>query len=181
MRLDWDSKAMGPRISHFPLDTIDHFELRPFGGRHRFFFDGLEVPPSAGRKFDPPPTAIIQTDGAEREGFLPQFDPLRVRYRVEKGSNVHGSAVYDTLAWIKQSGPHKNVDTEFSLLFIVQGLAELPLDIRLQDANSGQWLGKNTPASGNYMSHGSNRNASAQVFRVPLEGVKAIEATARMP
>lgn len=181
MRLNWNSNSVGPIRSPFPLGEIDHFELRPFGGRHRFFFDGLEVPPATGRKFDPPPTVTIPINGTHRQGFLPQFDPLRVRYRVEKGTNVHGSAVYDTLAWIKQSGPHKNVDTEFTLLFTVHGIAELPLDIRLQDASSGQWLGKNLQTSGNYMSHGANRKASAQVFRMPLEDVKAIEVTARMP
>ncbi|WP_147274262.1 hypothetical protein [Bremerella cremea] len=181
MRLNWDSNSVGPIRSPFPLGEIDHFELRPFGGRHRFFFDGLEVPPATGRKFDPPPTAIIPVDGTQQQGFLTQFEPLRVRYRVEKGTNVHGSGVYNTLAWIKQSGPHKNVDTEFTLLFTVHGIAELPLDIRLQDASSGQWLGKNAQTSGNYMSHGSNRKATAQVFRMPLEDVKAIEVTARMP
>ncbi len=181
MMLNWNSNSMGPRTSHFPLDAIDHFELRPFGGRHRFFFDGLEVPPSTGRKFDPPPTAIIKTDGDECQGFLPQFDPLRLRYRVERGNNISGGAAHQTLAWIIQTGPRQNVDTEFTLLFRLQGLAALQLDVRLQDANTGQWGGKNAQSTGNYYSSGSNHKASAQVFRTPLKDVKAIEVTSRMP
>lgn len=186
LRLDWNSKSMGPVRSHFPLDSIDHFEFRPFGGRHRFFFDGLEVPPSSGRKFDPPPTGKIAVDGNECQGFLSQFDPLRIRYLVERGSNVHGSAVWNTLAWINKGGPNKNIDSQFTLMFNARGMAglldiRLPLDIRLQDATTGQWLGQNTQSSGNYMSHGMNRKASAQVFNMPLEDVKTIEVKSGIP
>ncbi|MCY2926213.1 MAG: M56 family metallopeptidase, partial [Planctomycetota bacterium] len=40
------TKNGGPEIIVFriPLANLDHFEWRPFGGRHRFFFDGVRLP-----------------------------------------------------------------------------------------------------------------------------------------
>lgn len=43
----WDFQRMGPHASFqmdVALDDLDHFELVPFKDRHKFFFNGLEVP-----------------------------------------------------------------------------------------------------------------------------------------
>lgn len=170
----------GKRIvsSHFPLAKIDHYEVRPFGGRHRFFFDGIEVPPPAGRKFDPPPVAIIKTNQGECEGVLPEFDPLLMHFQVEKGSNISGSSARDSSAWILRNGPQVGIDEQFSVILRLRGTKDLPLGIRLQDTE-GAW--SKPGSSSTFSANSGNYKVSADLYRVPLDDVQAIEVTASLP
>jgi len=87
--LSRSSQAAAPARFHIPLEDVDHLVLRPDGGRHAFFFDGLEIPPSQTRPFDPLPAASIVVDGQEVDGTLKQFEPLTIRYRTRMGNHVY--------------------------------------------------------------------------------------------
>ncbi|MGI9472876.1 MAG: hypothetical protein ACR2NZ_15155, partial [Rubripirellula sp.] len=68
-------------VVHFPvpLDQIDHLEIRPHGGRHRFFFDGVQVPELAPQpRFSKPPTAVLAVGGVPVKSELVEFLPLDV-------------------------------------------------------------------------------------------------------
>ncbi|WP_422928299.1 hypothetical protein [Singulisphaera sp. PoT] len=67
------------------VSRIDHFELRPFGGRHTFFFDNVWLPSVKPRLFGPPPSVSIAVDGKDVETEFPELDPIRVILRTRRG------------------------------------------------------------------------------------------------
>ena len=46
-----------------PMERITGFELRPFGGRHRFYFRGVQLPARGGAGFHPAPALQFQPRG----------------------------------------------------------------------------------------------------------------------
>lgn len=167
-----------PFTFDMPLASVDHYQVGPPGQRQPFFFDGVEVPPATGRKFDPPPVAIIRTDQGESEGVLSELSPLVVRYQLEKGSNITGSAASGSFAWIMRNGARRGFDKQFGVIFNIQGMGKLPLAVRLQD-NLGGW---NTPvANRTAVAFSSQNGVIAYVYPVPLDEVQKIEITPSFP
>ena len=75
-------------------DALSHFEWRPFGGRHTFYFQGVKLPGSRPRSFAPPPACRVAVNGAEGDWSLSGFGPSRVRVRTRRGNAHLASSTY---------------------------------------------------------------------------------------
>ncbi len=171
MKPEWRGSILGPKWSRFPLELIDHFELRPYCEHQEFFFDGVDVPSPVGRTFDPPPIATIETHQRETAGTLQELAPLWVQYRVEAGSNVSGFLYSNVNPVFARSGPRQNRDSECVLLFKTRGLGDFPLCIRMRSAEPKAWTSLGPSA---HLSRSTNTASMKTLFR-PIEEVDAID------
>ena len=67
------------------LDDVDHFEIRPFGGRHRFFFEGVRLPKTSTAKFQPPPSPRITLEESKNSYDITELAPLKVSVTLVPG------------------------------------------------------------------------------------------------
>lgn len=152
----------GPLDFMLPLSSVDHFALQPYGGREPFFFDGVEIPPQAGRKFDPVANATIPVSGQAVSGIIDQYEPLCIRYFVDEGDLLHRQtpeekqAQGDQVSVILYSPGNLNFYTNMNLF----GPSEEPGIPNQLRANSN---GITYNASGS--------RTAAKVFKLPLEQV----------
>lgn len=174
-----ESEGRFPKQSQIPLGMIDHYELRSAGFRHRFFFDGLEVPPPVGRTFDPPPKAIINTAAGECEGVLPQFEPLIVRYNVEKGARKYYSG--SSLEWGRKDNVREKLDSMFTLELNEHGINVSSFIVRMKDAQSGKWLRSVPKRRGDTCWPGPSQAGSCMAYDSRLSDIGAIEVTLDVP
>src|SRR6185436_12475813 len=67
------------------LKELDHFELRPFGGRHRFFFDAVQLSKISKQAFAPPPKITIPVNGKPIEQSVTALVPLGFKVATFRG------------------------------------------------------------------------------------------------
>ncbi len=174
----------GKEPLHFPcrLDEVFRLEVRPDGGRHVFFFDGLKLP-SINRSpqrtpFAKPPTAVVKVGGKPvPRSEIKEFHPLHVRFQVTDGRVYSGSTGNSSYVQLlpKPQGP-EDVGKSFSLAWETRGLGELPLSFRVRRTGQTTWL-PNTSLNqrGGFSSNNATMNASAKTFQTPLKDIDAIE------
>jgi hypothetical protein len=107
-----------PIYVEMSLDDVAHFELRPFGGRHRFFFEEVTLPATSGGAFTNPPTVQVKIGGAETETKIAEFSPLDVRVGTQRGLWADGVASRGSQRFFtRQPGGATDVDSAFTLTF----------------------------------------------------------------
>lgn len=162
-----------------PLDEIDHFEIRRFGGRHRFYFDGVEFsrPTGIATKFAKPPKANVLVNGAETKTQIKEFLPLAVYVSVLDGQHHCGSSASENgLTLVPMDGGPLDVGNSFSLVLDQAGVADAGIASRFRVGGNKQWVGgaaiKNRGGS-----TGSTSNASLgqSHFETPLSTIDEIE------
>jgi hypothetical protein len=159
-----------------PLDKLDHFEIRPFGGRHAFFFDGVVLPDSADSPWAPPPMAIVDVSGRDVEQAITEFLPINLSVGVHRGDWASGVSAGERTAWVSpRPGGPTEVDRCFTLVFAIQGLGIRP-QFRYVDAESGLPVAESElmQRSRGY-SGGDAAAAGDEVNNLPLERIKAVE------
>ena len=144
--LSYTSDGKSPIEFYCRLDDIDHLEMRPFGGGHRFFFDGLQLPKTGanntGATFADPPTAVVNVD-QELENFTPiaAFAPLDIRIIALDGRWFTGSAAgQNYLQLIPHPNGPKDVGTSFTRVVESRGLADPPYALRMRSISTGAWV-----------------------------------------
>ncbi len=161
-----------------PVASIDHFEIRRFGGRHRFFFDGVELPESkSALPFADPPVSRVNVGGAEVEATASEFLPLDVRVTVPDGDYGSGSTAGATkMTLIPHPNGPENKGGAISLIVDMRGFGARPTVFRFQTAGGSQWKpGSLIGHTGGARSFGAIRSLSEDNFRTPLSEVDAIE------
>jgi hypothetical protein len=158
------------------LESVDHLEIRPFGGRHSFYFDGVRIPKATSSSpFAASPTAIVQVGGVEIAKSVPEFLPLDVRVRLVDGKFGSGSTAGGTWRSLipKPDGPTERGNA-FSLIIDERGIGEISFQFRLR--RQGSWMaGLNSSRSA--QSSGASGVLIERNYQVPIEMVDQIEIT----
>ncbi|RCS49421.1 hypothetical protein DTL42_12915 [Bremerella cremea] len=182
LKPEWNGHLIGPATSRCSLELIDHLEIRQAGKDLRFFFDGVKVPPPVGRTFDPPPfLAIIKTDQGETAGVLHELAPLLVHYRVESEANIDRMNAYSSQQFTSFSIPTYDPLRRLGLQLRMWGLSELPLALRVKDAQTQNWKSVADKDVGTYKLTGSHGFISLIRVAHTLAEIDAIEVTVNAP
>lgn len=179
--LSYVSTGKSPVEFHCPLDQVDHIEMRPFGGGHRFFFDGLTLPSTVGTaktRFDDPPTVAIQVGGKLSVSTpLAEFAPLDIRLMLADGLLFRGStAGQNYLQLLPHPMGPKQLGEGFTRVLQSRGLSDPPYAFRIRSVGSNVWTADNSiPSRGGFRASTSSRGMMATAFLVPIKDIDAIE------
>jgi hypothetical protein len=138
--LDSPSTSAGPVLLSMPLDEIDHLELRPFGGRHRFFFEAVELPANSGRSFDAPPIITVPVSGKSADVILSELAPLHVRLTVAAGDTISGSTANESISRMIHRPEPTDTDQSFTFAYQVREIAALPMSFRFAEVQNGNYV-----------------------------------------
>jgi hypothetical protein len=158
----------------FPIDEISHLEIRPQGGRHRFFFDGAKVPKVAGRFFAPAPLVTVPVEQREGKTVVSELAPLKVAITLGNGDQVTGSRANETVARVLRRVIPENVGKAFSVISEVEGIAAIPLTVRLIDSQNGVIV---TSPMGMHRATNATSSSSSETFPLPIQLVESIEVS----
>jgi hypothetical protein len=161
-----------------PLGELDHFEIRPFGGRERFFFEAVELPKTSSRSFVKPPTALVKVAGGETNAVLTEFAPLDVRIAVHRGKWATGTAASGLWASVTPADEVINQDKAFTVTYQGAGVGNLALKVRFLDAESKKVIQESKlPRGGTGAASGAAVSAGYIDYQTPLERIDAVEVT----
>src|SRR3954471_6673169 len=159
------------------LKELDHFELRPFGGRHTFFFEALELPKISRRPFAPPPRVNVAVAGKEVERKLTAFAPLDLKLATYRGAVFSGIAVNERWAGLMRSHRLQNdAATDLTIAYWAQGLQPQNWRLRYIDSQSGADLSRKSNRNSSF-GGGPGLGAAYVNFNLPLDRLGAIEVT----
>lgn len=167
---------------NIPLDELKQLELRRHGGRHRFFFEAVQLPVGQkGRPFDSPPREQLPVEGKELEALLSQFAPLRVRIAVTKGANVTGFSSNGSLSQFHTA--HQSVDAEKSVTvsYHIHGVGGVPLSVDFFSSTSGDRLKVAPLRSSQERASSSTHQATAETYSIPIDRIETIEVSMPSP
>jgi hypothetical protein len=158
------------------LAEVEHFEIRPFGGRARFFFEAVTLPNVSSSPFVAPPVAKVQISGGEIEKTIAEFVPLKVSVATHRGEWAGGSRAGWGRVTITKSANVTNLDKSLSLIFICQGLRIRPnLQFYLQNQPSPVPASSLVPNGFQGGASTGNCEAACWTFRTPLDQVDAVD------
>ena len=161
-----------------PIDEVDHFVLQPFGGRHRFFFEGVVLPAISPQPLAPPPVVVVDVNGQEIERRLAGFDPIQVVVFTRRGNSFDGVSGGGSQAWVKSRvGGPIDVDDSFSVAYQMFGFSGRPTfrffsDTSNQPMSAAQLRERSTFSAGSSAAAAGGAN-----YGVPLDELKSIEVT----
>ncbi len=162
----------------FPLDEIEHIELRPHGGRHRFFFEAVRLPKASGRSFADPPIVRVPVNQGEMRAVLSELAPLQVRLAVMNGDCATGSTSNGRMSRIIMRPEPRDADQAFTLSYDVKGIAGLQLSVGFQDSQTGNIVPETAFGSrGSYRASTATRQSAARTFSTPIDRVEAVEVS----
>ncbi len=107
-----------------PAEKVSRFEIRPFHGRDRFYFDNVKLPGIGQRTFDPPPIVTARVTGTRTEFTSSILHPIQVKVRVlpgiaaasaQSGSGTLAARVYPI-------HEPKNLDTQTTVIYDFHGI-----------------------------------------------------------
>lgn len=177
--LDFGSAKASDHPLYFDmaLEDIDHFELRPFGGRHTFYLESVKLPKIADKPFGPRPSATIQVGGSEIKQRLQEFAPLEVRIATHRGdwasgvqANEHGASIT-----ARDGGPTE-LEESFTLTTTLQGMGNLPLTFQFRIKEADQPVPEySLNKRGATHSAGPTAGAGYQHYMSPLDRIESID------
>lgn len=158
----------GVEVLEFDLEPgeIDNFEVRPYGGRHTFYFEGVTLPPATPKSFGQPPSVTLKVGGRPGYHHLTAFDPVQVRVGVIQGDLITGieSGGFDIAV-----RPRPGSRIAFDATYEVEGLSSRGWDLH--------FLGSDGKRLRSYATRSGSVNTNHLGYRgidVPLEQVDAI-------
>lgn len=118
-----------------PLSFVQYLELRPYGERHVFYFDGVRLPGVGERTFTPPPPVTFKFNGAEQELFSEEeAAPLKVSLQTVNGTGVNHVEASPDVVRGRVDPPHDIADGQATFITKVQGVGGVPIGaLRLYD------------------------------------------------
>jgi hypothetical protein len=107
-----------------PAEQLSHFEIRPFHGRDRFYFDGIELPHVDDPPSAPPLKLPIKLKGSEGGMVTADFfDPVRFTITALRGKRATGVESGSNQAWVEMTEkPYENTDSVVTFIYEIQGL-----------------------------------------------------------
>jgi len=173
--LDFRATA-SPWIIAFKIAPADlsHFELRPYGGRHTFYFDGVKLPKMRKRGLWRIPTASLAVDGREVARDCTEFDPVRVSVRLRRGECCRGVSSDGIHTLLK---PVERLDTTTTVFLEVEGIAGPGWDLAYFDRD-GKPL--DVASGGRFTSAKSGRHnglCGFATFNIPLDRIGRVEVS----
>jgi hypothetical protein len=153
------------------IDDISHFELRPQGNQHVFFFEGVQLPKTSTAKFSPPPVATVKIGGGETTTNVPEFEPLELKLTKIKGGMVDASGVGYPGGTIRlEADDQKDFESTTTLLASLHGLSNYQLTLIVNPGpNQKKWIQScsHTNMDGAY-SH-------TQTFPLPIAEAESVQ------
>ena len=165
------------------LTEIDHFEMRPFGGRHRFFFEAVKLPVADGGRFQPPPTAMVAINRQEVKLDLDEFAPLSLNVATLSGVRVAGNSSSGGRYSVRYKKHDQLSDDEyFALVYRVEGLGQAGWDFEFLSADTNRVLSKTEmrQRSSGEITGGTNKLGTLD-FESPLDEVGAVKIRLQSP
>jgi hypothetical protein len=155
------------------LSDLASFEVRPFGGRERFFFEAVELPKASNRPFAAPPTTRVTVGGAEIDERIPDFEPLEVRIATHRGRSMSGTrSSLRRVTFVRSSQP-TDLNRAFTLIASTYGVSVKPNAKHILKAfpTAHGIFSSNTTASN------GNQSITGAEYRIPLDQVDAIDVS----
>lgn len=161
-----------------PLSELDHFELRRFGGRERFFFEAVELPKTSTQPFTKPPSARVKIAGKETEADLTEFDPLHLRIAARRGEWATGTAASGLWAAVTPADEVTNQDKAFTFTYHGVGVGNLALKVRFLDAETEKVVEESDlPRGATGAGSGSAVSAGYIEYWMPLDRIDSVDVT----
>jgi hypothetical protein len=165
------------RIVEFALsaDQVSHFEIRPFLGRDRFYFDGLKLPKVTVHPSISPsqPLAKIPVGGKEVDVTSNILPSVKLRVRVLKGKRATGVANSGMHAWAKMTEePFENTDSMITVIYEIKGLATEKCSFNCFESN-----GRRIPIDGPHACSRNPQRSTVGFWRpnIPIQKISHIE------
>jgi hypothetical protein len=150
-----------------PLEEVDRFEFRPFGGRHVFFFEGVTLPKTSNQPFAKPSTVKVPIGGRETKATLTEFSPLEFRLQTQTENQIETATASDGL------------EAGFTLTYQCTG--RLKPKFRFFDRNSVELTQNPGPSMSQTGGSSQVRTQGSAFYNLPLEQVDSIEVTLELP
>jgi hypothetical protein len=179
----------GPQINIHPmyfdmsLEELDHFEIRQFGGRHRFFFEAVKLPKVSTQLFASPPKVTVAVDGQEIQSDVSAFGPLEMKLATYRGAEFSGTNSNEQRTKLMRPGRPFGTDAEqeLTIAYWVRGFHPDLCRLRYFNAATGAIVSPDM-FSHSQMSGGGTRQGTGYVhFLAPLQRLGAIEVTLSGP
>ena len=142
--LDFKHSKNATEIIQIPmsLDKVTWFELRPFGGRHTFYFDGIQLPKIGNAPLAAPPTVTFDVNGKEIDHQVKAIGPVSIDLMASKGTRHSGtdrqippSGILDPGWYAKRIDPTDDRDHATSIHLMLQGLSTNGMSADILDKN----------------------------------------------
>ncbi|HCF93884.1 MAG TPA: hypothetical protein DEW46_02380 [Verrucomicrobia bacterium] len=159
-----------------PIERITGFELRPFGGRHRFYFRGVQLPARGGTGFPTAPVLRFQPQGrAEVELASDAWSPLDCTMSLYDGDVFSGGFGGSSGLCMNRRPEPLRVGEVSTLLIRVDGISWRDWTILLRD-DEGVLLATLRPGegTGTWLSHFRSTLVS-HVVELPIEQIATVE------
>jgi len=176
------SKNAGPQVVYFdmPLQGVSWIELRPFGGRHTFYFDGVQLPKISPTPLAAPPVLSFQVDGKEVNQDSEAPSPIRARIITINGDadGFNTQIPLDGFTreiYLSEYGPPRKLNEYATILLVFRGLWDSKITVGLLDRN-----GQPVPAKSIHMSKETKSGGPQGTFfscgkDIPLEKIGSVE------
>lgn len=157
---------------------VDRFQLRPYGGGHRFFFEAVELPKAGNRPFAPAPTVRMPLqEGAVRQ-VLDEFAPLQISLAAADETRA---LAFEPSGLARQHYRSRGAASDSDVLtvsYCIAGLPQRPLVIRYLDAVTNLYLPQVNLNPEVQMAQKEPHTSMAQTYYVPGAGrIGAIEVS----
>ena len=103
------------------LDDIKHFELRPYGGGNKFFFEGVTLPNTSTAKFTVPPSPVVAID-INKPVTVDELAPLKVSIKAFAGDAVSGTIGNEQYSHTHLNQDIQNADKNTTIVSRLSGL-----------------------------------------------------------
>jgi hypothetical protein len=162
-----------------PADEVSHFEIRPFLGRDRFYFDGLKLPYVSVHPSATSPSVKIHVNGKEADVTSDGLFPAKLHVQVLKGNRAAGIGSRGLHCWVRMAEePLENTDSMITLIYELKGLAVKNCFFNCFDAN-----GVRIPAGGRHSFTSNPQGFTIGYWEtsIPIENIDHIELSIEKP
>jgi len=148
---------------------LSHFEIRPFHGRDRFYFDGIRLP-RVGSPLGIPPTTTITLNGKETNVEIEDFAPARVKVAILKGERASGVEGRLNKSWVKMNEePYENTDSMVTIIYEIDGLRCGKCTLRCLGADGEELAARSVRSS--FSGHPYGVSTGYETRRVSIEQI----------
>ncbi len=167
---------------HADLSKVKHFEIRPFGGRERFFFEAVTLPTPSNKPFVAPPNARIQIAGSEIDKTIADFAPLDIRVSTHRGEWAGGSRIGSGQVTVTKSAHVTNLDHSLTVVCNSRGVPVRPQLQFVPGKRSPLATSRNRNLSGS-QGGGPSGNFAAfyWMYRTPLDQIETVDVSLPTP
>jgi hypothetical protein len=116
----------------------------------------------------------VPVEQREVKTVVAELAPLKVAITVGNGDQVTGSRANETVSRVLRRVIPENVWKAFSVISDVEGIAAIPLAVRLIDSQNGVIV---TSPMGMHRAANATSSSSSETFPLSLQLVEAIEVS----